>query len=69
MIIDLAAVQAANSGCQGRHVEAGLQAGADATVTVEDSKMPSNALYYMHGQRSAGFKPPTQMHKPSWLQV
>ncbi len=46
---DLAALQAVGgSGCQG---EAGLQARADDTVTVEHSKMPSNALQYMQGQK------------------
>ena len=51
MIIDLDVVQAANLERQHGHVEAGLQARADATVTVEHSKMPSNALQYMHGQK------------------
>ena len=50
MTIGLAAVQIANIGRQGGHVEAGLQARADATVTVEHAKMRSNALQYMHGQ-------------------
>ncbi len=47
---DLAAVQTADLGRQGGHVEAGLQARADATVTVEHSKLRSNALQYMHGR-------------------
>ncbi len=45
------------SDCQGGHVEAGLQARADATVTVEHSKMPSNALQYMHGQKVSILSP------------
>ena len=47
-----------------RRVEAGLQARADGTVTVKHSKMPSNALQRMHGQ-----KVPILSPQPSWLQV